>query len=528
MRAAFSHRERREAIERVAREPRQFDLCIVGGGVTGAAIARDAALRGWSVLLVEKNDFASGTSSRSSKLVHGGVRYLENYEFGLVAEATRERARLWKLAPQLVTPLAFLFPAYRDSRLPLWLLECGLWLYDALAAFRTPSLHRLYLRARTLREEPKLRADGLKGAIFYWDGMTDDALLTLANAIDAHEHGAVMLPRVSFTRAEWNAAVPTEASAAHTLHFRDELGGRDFTAQARLVVFATGPWSDEILPATPLKRRKLMAPTRGSHIVVPATKLPAKHAIVMTHPKDGRVLFTIPWDDMTIIGTTDLFDSESPDRVAATNEEVQYLLDASRHYFPDCPLTTGDVVSTWSGLRPLLAPPQDASEAEVSREHHIEWSAPGCLIIAGGKLTTHREMAEQAIERLYEETSHWARIPANAYSPTATDTRPLPVLAPRGESSEPRLGVSKGARLSLNDVRRICREEMVLTLEDLLVRRTHIFYKEPQNGWTLLEQLRPVLCEELGWDAAEWERQKAAYRAYLEKNILKPLARTLA
>ncbi|MBS1983741.1 MAG: glycerol-3-phosphate dehydrogenase/oxidase [Bdellovibrionales bacterium] len=505
----FSRRERSAQIEQLRASSPHFDVCIVGGGVTGAAIARDAALRGWKVLLLEKNDFASGTSSRSSKLVHGGVRYLEQYEFGLVRESTRERARLWKLAPQLVTPLAFLFPAYKDSRVPLWKLNLGLWLYDLLATLRTPTLHRRYGRQRTLQEEPGLRGENLNGSIFYWDALTDDGLITLANIKDAVAVGATALPRTAFKSIRWNKDVATNESAAHTVQAEDLLTGQSFEVKTRILLVAGGPWTDKVLTeAGHAPRKPLLAPTRGSHIVVTAERLPAKHAIVMTHPQDGRVLFVIPWGDHSIIGTTDLYDSGDPERTVCNREEVAYLLNSANHYFPKSQLRVEDVISTWSGLRPLLAPPDQASASDVSREHHIEWMTDGLLVIAGGKLTTHREMAEQAIERIYRETSHWTRVPGGAYAATETHRRPLPKLLN-----------------NRRDWRALCREEMVLSLEDLLVRRTQTFYKDSLNGWNLLPELKPILCEELGWDDTEWQRQVYAYRAYLMRNVYEPLGR---
>ena len=526
---SFSHSERTASLKKLEPSSEPFDVCVVGGGITGAAIARDAALRGWKVLLVEKDDFASGTSSRSSKLVHGGVRYLEQYEFGLVAESTRERARLWKLAPQLVTPLGFLFPAFKTSRVPLWKLNIGLWLYDLLAAFRTPSLHKKYSRAQTMKIEPALKSDTLTGSVFYWDGMTDDALLTLANIIDAKQAGATPLSRVALESVEWNASVATDAQASHKIQLRDKIKGTSFSVRARIVVSATGPWTDELLKITgESPARPLLAPTRGSHIVVSAKKFPATYAVVMMHPQDGRVLFVIPWGETTVIGTTDIFDSASPDKVAIDANEVKYLLDAAKFYFPKNFLVPADVLSTWSGLRPLLAPPDEASASQVSREHHIEWVNPGMLVIAGGKLTTHREMAEQAIEKIYAATAHWNSVPGGAYRATETHEKPLPLFPERNTDPQAALGTSEGARLSLQDVVTICRTEMVLTIEDLLVRRTQIFYKEPRNGWDLLPKLRETLCRELDWDSMEWDKQVASYRTYLERNVLTPLRRELS
>jgi glycerol-3-phosphate dehydrogenase len=524
--AEFSWRTRSLEIEDLKKQNKVFDVLVVGGGITGAAVAREAATRGLSVLLVEKNDFASGTSSRSSKLVHGGVRYLEQFEFGLVMESTRERAVLWKRAPQLVTPLPFLFPAFRESRVPLWQLAAGLWLYDSLALFRLPGLHKTYFKNRCLKEEPGLRSDGLKGAIFYWDGATDDALLTMGNLVDARIEGCVALSRI---KAEEFRLTSTGGETPHEALLRDTLTNETLQVKCRSVVMAGGPWTDQLLGRSGLKFPRLMATTRGSHIVVPAEKLPAKHAIAMTHPKDGRVLFTIPWGDFSVVGTTDIFDADAPEKVAITSYEVDYLLDSTLSYFPKHPLRREDVVSTWSGLRPLIAPGDAASASQISREHHLEWRDEGVVVIAGGKLTTHREMAEQTVDTLLRRSVGWKNPLAGGFRPSRTTRRNFPTLAaPLLDSSKiPALGASEASRMSFDDIRRICHSLAVMSLEDLFVRRTQLFYKEPHNGWMLLPLLKSTLCEALHWNEAEWQRQVEDYRAYIQTNVLTPLGRSL-
>jgi glycerol-3-phosphate dehydrogenase len=511
-----------------------YDICVVGGGITGAAIARDAALRGLKVLLVEKDDFASGTSSRSSKLVHGGVRYLEMFEFKLVFEATRERARLWKLAPHLVTPMPFVFPTFHSSRVPLWKLNLGLWLYDILSLFRSPTLHKKWNKAATLKNEPALRSQDLVGSIFYWDGATDDALLTLSNILDARETGATILNRLQVTAIHWNQDVSQRPDAFQQIELLDTSctgQGQTHSAKARTVISATGPWTDEFLAKTKTAKKPLLAVTRGSHIVVPFDRLPSRHAIVLFHPKDGRVLFTIPWENFTVIGTTDVYSEENPDLVHVTAEETQYLVEAANSYFPACHIKTSDVVSTWSGLRPLLAPPDKASASQVSREHHIEWFDPGLLVIAGGKLTTHREMAEQAVDATIQHTLNWSKPIANHIEPSETRHRPLPrslyPLQANEKISSHALGKTEAGRLTMADVEGICRTQMVQSLEDLFVRRTQIFYKEELNGWLLIPKLKSTLCKELGWSEEIWNLEVAAYRNYLDLNILQPLGRTL-
>jgi len=522
----FSWRSRSQDIASLKENASLFDVLVVGAGITGAAVAREAATRGLSVLVVEKYDFASGTSSRSSKLVHGGVRYLEQFEFGLVMESTRERAMLWENAPQLVHPVPFLFPAFKESRVPLWKLAAGLWLYDLLALFRTPSMHKTYLKERCLREEPALRKEGLRGAIFYWDGATDDSLLTMANLIDARSENATVISRASAESFDLKAA---GGDAPHEITLRDTLKNETFRVHARSIVVAGGPWTDALLSKSGLRFPKLIATTRGSHIVVPFAKLPAKHATVMTHPKDGRVLFTIPWGDFTILGTTDIFDADAPEKVAITASEVNYLIDSTRTYYPDHLLSPEDVVSTWSGLRPLIAPPDSASASQISREHHLEWRDEGVVVIAGGKLTTHREMAEQTVDLLLRKSASWRSPLGRGFVRSKTSERKFPRLAlplPQGTEPTP-LGESEASAFTIEQIREICRTLAVLSIEDLFVRRTQIFYKEPSNGWLLLPKLKRALCEELDWNEVDWKIQVESYRAYLETNVLKPLSRTL-
>ncbi len=527
----FGRKERDSYLKNIKEPSTVFDLCIVGGGITGAAIARDAALRGLKVLLVEKDDFASGTSSRSSKLIHGGVRYLEQLEFKLVSESTRERARLWKNSPHLAQPIQFLFPVFESSRVPLWKLSLGLWLYDLLAVFRAPGLHKRLSQSETKKTEPLLRGEDLKGSITYWDGITNDGLLTLANILDAHQAGAQTLSRVKYLNATKETillgALPQEI---FSINLQDTLQNENLSIKARTLILATGPWTDALLNLVPEISSKnfperLLAPTRGSHIVVPRDRLTTEHAIVLFHPTDGRVLFVIPWGDFSIVGTTDLFDAENPDHTHISKEEVQYLLEAANGYFPEAKLNKEDIISTWSGLRPLLAPNKDKSESQISRDHYIRWFEPGVMIVTGGKLTTHREMAEEAVELLFDSTTHWTLPLSVPYSPCPTRARALPQFRyPQiGVSPQDAIGKSEAAQLSLDDVRGICRTQMVLTLEDLFVRRTEIFFKEKGNGWNLLPTLKKTLCEELSWTESDWTRELLAYKKYLEKNITKPL-----
>jgi glycerol-3-phosphate dehydrogenase len=416
-------------------ERTQFDLVIIGGGITGAGIARDAALRGLKVALLEKSDFAAGTSSKSSKLIHGGLRYLQHGELGLVFEAVSERTRLLKLAPHLVRPQLFLVPSYRGVYPGRVTLNAGLWLYDALSKFQAPARHRGYGQKALLSMEPGLRSERLTGGVVFYDSMTDDARLTLENILDAQAAGAVVLSyaRVTGFLSSKDGAGSASASASVSViqgvEARDvldpSLGGR---IRAKVTVNATGPWSDLVLR---LNRREqpppLLRPTKGAHVVVDGARLPVKHAVVMQAPQDGRVVFVIPWLDpeqpaasRTIIGTTDTDHHGDPDVVLTDAEDVEYLLACANHFFPDGKLTPQDVLATWAGLRPLVAPETEGLHASsVSREHRI-LSQPGLVTIVGGKLTTYRRMAAQVLHVVYEQQL------AVPEPPCATDDRPLP------------------------------------------------------------------------------------------------------
>ncbi|MDY0001930.1 MAG: FAD-dependent oxidoreductase, partial [Polyangia bacterium] len=280
---------------------KQLDLLIVGGGITGAGAARDAALRGLRVALVDKGDWAQGTSSRSSKLVHGGLRYLETFQLGLVRESTAERAVQMRLAPHLVRPLEFMMPIYEGQKHGLHFINLGLWLYDSLALFRVPKRHRLLKGRRALSRQPNLRPDGLKGALTYFDAATDDARLTLENVLDAAALGAITVSHARATRlSKDDSGRVTGAEITDTL----DPGGRKVSVSAHLTLNTTGPWADELLRMAGPTERPLVRPTKGAHIVLRAERLPLQLAVALIHPKDGRPVFAIPWGAQVYVGTT--------------------------------------------------------------------------------------------------------------------------------------------------------------------------------------------------------------------------------
>jgi glycerol-3-phosphate dehydrogenase len=375
-----------------------FDVLIIGGGITGAGVARDAVMRGMRVALVEKNDWATGTSSRSSRLVHGGIRYLERGQIGLVRESVREREILLRIAPDLVKPLEFTWPVYRGARLPKWKLRLGLSVYDWLAGKRRGRRHHSLDSAGVLALEPALRGDMLVGGASYFDAATDDAGLTRANVRDATRRGAVAV-----TRARAESATVT-SGRLDGMMVRDMVGGGSVRIAAKSVVSATGPWQAK--------------GTKGSHILVPRSRIGNNGAVTMISPDDGRVMFTLPRGSETILGTTDLRTDESPDDVRPSDAEVEYILRAANFYFPDAKLTVDDVISKWAGIRPLATAPPGMSPSSISREHRISRDSNGMIVVTGGKLTTYRSMAAEIVDEV-------ERVIGRRHVPSNTDIAPL-------------------------------------------------------------------------------------------------------
>jgi glycerol-3-phosphate dehydrogenase len=361
-----------------------FDLLILGGGITGAGVALDAATRGLRVALIDKGDFASGTSSVSSKLVHGGLRYLEYGDLRLVYEAQHERHRLLRNAPHQVWPLRFVMPFYQGSRLPPWKGRAGLLLYDLLAGAgnirRSRALSALALR----RELPGLRGSGLVGGAEFSDAQMDDARLCVEVVRTAALHGALATNYVEAVGFEKTAGRITGVQAV------DRLGGAAIAIRARQVLNATDPWGDAVRRLAGEESGPLLHPTKGVHLVAPGRDLPA--AFLLLHPADGRVFFVIPWLGKTLIGTTDTECDDSPDQLKITPADIDYLLEGHNHYFAPG-LKADELLSQFVGLRPLLrSRPGDPSA--LSREFHLSASPSGLLSVAGGKYTTYRHMAE--------------------------------------------------------------------------------------------------------------------------------------
>jgi glycerol-3-phosphate dehydrogenase len=493
----LSWRERTR--QRLARE--RFDVLIVGGGINGAGIARDAALRGMSVALVERDDFASGTSSRSSRLVHGGVRYLEHGFFHLVFESSRERRVLLRIAPHLVHPLQFTWPVYRGARIPRWKLAAGLWLYDLLAAFRNVARHHSLSAGQVLATEPKLRRDGLTGGATYFDAATNDARLTIANVMDAAASGATALNYADVVSLTFANERVTGAMV------RDRFTRDVVEVRARAVVNATGPWTDAISRIEDPASAPAVLGTKGVHIAVPAQRVGNRAAITMLAHADQRVMFVLPGGAHTIIGTTDTATKEPPEQVRATRADVQYLLDGANAYFPEAKLTPDDVVCAWAGIRPLIASGNSGDPAGASRESAITVGPRGVISVTGGKLTTYRAMSEEVADAVQKYLGQ-------SRTPSSTATRLLPGSASRPEDGDGRISERLVAELpyTVNDVLAAADHEFACAIGDVLIRRTHLAFETRDHGAAVAPRVAELLASRLGWSAADIVRQLDDYR----------------
>jgi glycerol-3-phosphate dehydrogenase len=506
---------------------RVFDLLVIGGGITGCGIARDAALRGLSVALVEKDDFASGTSSRSSRLIHGGVRYLEHGHLHLVFESSAERRRLLKLAPHLVRPLEFTWPVYDGARIPRWKLGAGLTLYDALALFRNVGRHHRLDRAGVLAAEPALEPHGLTGGAKYYDASTNDARLTLANAISARDAGAAILNHCAVTALRRSGALVDGATV------RDAVTGATFDVHATVVVNATGPWSDDVRALGDGSGAAVRG-SKGAHIAVPRTRVENVNALTLLSPRDGRVLFVLPAGSQAIVGTTDTYSSSTPDAVRASNEDVRYLLDSANAFFPRAELTTSDVVAAWAGIRPLV-PEEGTTPGAASREHAITTSEHGLVSITGGKLTTYRVMAGDVVTRVLERLERKAGADLTASQPLpggdfktlesviasaegvvgdASLARHLahtygtrwPVVWAEIDTKSGREPIDPALPYRLGELQYAARHEMAVTLGDLLIRRTHVAFETRDHGAAAAVVAAHAVAPIFEWDAAARQR----------------------
>ena len=534
--------DRRAAFDALERDT--HDVLVIGGGITGAGIARDAALRGMAVALIEREDFASGTSSRSSRLIHGGVRYLEHGYFALVFESSAERRRLLQLAPHLVRPLPFTWPVYRGARVPRWKLLAGLTLYDALALFRNVAMHRPLGPEGVLAREPALRKEHLTGGARYFDAATDDARLTLANALGAATAGTIVLNHATVT------SLLLEGGTVHGAMVTDAETGRSVAARARVVVNATGPWTDAIhrfeLPDAP----PMVRGTKGVHIAVPRHRVGNREAITLLSDTDGRVMFVLPAGEHAIIGTTDTETRATPAEVRANESDIAYLLGTVNHFFPGARLRRADVVSAWAGIRPLIASGFDATPASASREHQLSWTPGGVLAMSGGKLTTYRTMAAEALDAITQrlgrppmksltadrplpggDLTSLADVVAEATTRIGSASRAVHLVHSYGSQwkevwmlaeDDPSLGreLVPGLPCIRAEVVYGVAREAARTLGDVLIRRTKVAFETRDQGRGAAEDAAGLVAPLLKWNE---ERRRSALLEY-EREISRMFA----
>jgi glycerol-3-phosphate dehydrogenase len=509
-----------------------YDVIIIGGGITGAGILAEASRAGMRALLVEAKDFASGTSSRSTKLVHGGLRYLRQAQIRLTRESVRERERLLREAAGLVMPLGFYLTSFKADSMPTWMLGAGLAIYDVLGAKWAHERHR---PESLVKNEPSLKGAPLKGGYHYYDAQTDDARLVVRVLREAVRRGGTA---INYARVE--DLLRDARGAVCGVVLRDTAGERTVEVQARAVVNATGVWADGM--RVKLGEKPRIRAIRGSHLVFPAARFPLGEAISLMHPRDGRAVFAIPWEGITLLGTTDVDHGKDLETEPAMSaREAEYLMEAAHLAFPSLSLDLGDVRSSYAGVRGVI----DTGASDPSKEsrEHALWSEKGLLTVTGGKLTTFRLMAREALDALEstvprsngsresddsnERRSRTVRILDDA--PTIDDARldeatrlrlagrhgieASDVMACDGGSDSAASAERIGDTPALwSELRWAARSEGVVHLEDLLLRRVRLGVLLGDATFALMDRIRKIAQPELGWDDARWEREERAYR----------------
>ncbi|MGZ3747478.1 MAG: glycerol-3-phosphate dehydrogenase/oxidase [Pseudobdellovibrionaceae bacterium] len=535
----FSKAERFQNLQKMQEEV--FDLCIIGGGINGAGVARDAASRGMRVALVEAKDFASGSSSRSSKLIHGGIRYLENLEFHLVFEALNERTHLFEMAPHLVHPLRFMIPLYENSRVGMFKMGLGMWLYDALALFQAPEMHERLSSSESLARMPSLDKNQLLGSYVYSDAYMDDDRLVHETLRSAHEMGAVCANFVKATGASFGPQGKIEA-----VECEDQLDAKKIKIRAKHVVSCVGPWTDDLGPKLLKGWQNILRPTKGIHLTLQKSRLPLTSAVVMAAEKSDRIVFGIPRHEMVVIGTTDTDYRELPDGVVATADDVKYLLEVTHQYFPGAALTEKDIVATYAGVRPLVKD-QSSSEGKTSREHVIIDDPRGVTLVAGGKYTTYRLMSEQVVSHSlnffsFEEKVRFSKNdtlkPLNSYTDVDSFQQALGMTSLWSqETGRPEAVVQKLAERYGMEAAKIFQRSpehynywqleatqaidytLCLNLIDFYARRVPLFLAHPDHGMAQLESICEVFREKLAWSDSELQRQREALSQYMGKEL---------
>jgi glycerol-3-phosphate dehydrogenase len=482
-----SNLQRTASLQRIAAQRDRWDIAVVGGGATGVGIALDASSRGYSVVLLEQHDFGKGTSSRSTKLVHGGVRYLQQGNITLVMEALKERGLLLRNAPHLVHDLQFVVPNYQWWEAPFY--GIGMKVYDLLAGKYGFGPSQILSREEVLEKIPTLSQDGLRGGVKYHDGQFDDARLLIDLATTAAQHGACLLnyARVISLRKSGEGFI-------NGLTFHDEESGTSHTLAARCVINATGAFCDELRRADDPAVKPMIAPSQGVHLTLPRDFLPGDAAIMVPHTRDGRVMFAIPWHNRAVVGTTDTPIPAATLEPSAKSEEIDFILETARDYLAKRP-TRADVLSVFTGIRPLVKSGDVSSTAALSRDHTIEISSSGLLTIAGGKWTTYRRMAEDAVDHA---------IVIGWLDEKPCVTRELRIHDPGTHD---------------DSVAWFAQNEMARTVEDVLARRTRLLFLDTRAALAKAPRVAQELAQALGrneaWQTAQIDAFKQIATHYL-------------
>lgn len=503
-----------------------FDLLVIGGGITGAGVARDASSRRMNVALVEGSDFASGTSSRSSKLIHGGIRYLENFEFKLVFEALSERTTLFEIAAHLVHPMRFMIPIFKDSRVSFFTMGLGMWLYDLLSLFQAPELHRKLRMTETLSTQKELKSSKLLGSYTYYDAYMDDDRLTIETIRSASNFGTAV---GNYLRVE-------KINKQHDCYLVDALDTMENTRiqlRCKQIISCTGPWTDIFGSSIEKNWKKRLRPTKGIHLILPRNKLPLNQAVVMGAEKSSRIIFGIPRGDYLIVGTTDTDFPGNPTHVKSEKIDVEYLLQVLKSYFPNSNITVNDIISSYSGVRPLVKDDSD-TPGKTSREHIIFKDELGIMHITGGKYTTYRRMAESAVntllldlpyEKRYEFKNSRTLEPINEL---VTQQGYRDFLNQPHSEAQYKLAEKYGPEAALiwnsypeynllqKEVAFHIDNTLCLTIPDFYIRRSNLFLYHRDHGLSKFQEIAEVFRDKLDYTPVKITKDLESLNAQIE------------
>ncbi len=513
--------DRLKSLKKISKK-KNWDLIIIGGGSSGLGIALDSASRGYKTLLIEKYDFSKGTSSRSTKLVHGGVRYLQNGDISLVVEALRERGIMRKNAPHLVRDLSFVIPSYDWWNSPFY--GIGLKIYDMMSGKLGLGPSTLLSRDEIIKLIPNVKKDGLKGGVIYHDGQFDDARMAISLAQTAENHGATL---INYFGVE---DLIKENEMIAGVVARDSIENKSYQIMAKGVINATGVFSDSITNLDIKKRKKTIVPSQGVHIVLDKSFLAGNHAIMVPHTTDGRVLFAVPWNNYVIVGTTDTQIEKSNIEPTPLDEEIKFILKNAGSYMKSAP-TFKDIKSVFAGLRPLAAPENnEKATKEISRHHKVTVSTSGLISILGGKWTTYRKMAEDTVNTAlsvaglqerecithnltihgYDYSSNWEN-PIHFYG---TDIEKIENLCSKGNIS-----ISEKFFISKNQIIWSIRNEMAMTLEDVMARRTRSLFLDARESLKISPKVLEIMAKEMKKNI-DWIKDESANFEKVARNYI--------